>query len=84
MVVKADEYEATCATVSHSDAASYDLRLALWGVRIEPGLELDREALSRIVDLLLNYFRARRHVRLSSLPRRVAAPLLHEGPGGHL
>jgi hypothetical protein len=50
LVVETDEYESTRATVSHRDAAPYDLRLSLQGVRVKPSLELDREALSRIVD----------------------------------
>jgi hypothetical protein len=78
LVVKAEEYEATSAAVPHGDAPPYDLRLSLRGIWIEPAFELNREALSRIVDELLNHFWARRHVRFSPLLGCVAAPLLHE------
>jgi hypothetical protein len=78
LVVEADEYEATSATVPHGDAPPYDLRLSLRGIWIEPAFELNRETFSRIIDELLNYFWARRHVRFPPLLGCVAAPLLHE------
>lgn len=72
-VVEADEYEATSAAVRHGDAPPYELRLSLRGIWIEPAFELNREALSRIVDELVNYFWARRHVRFPPLLGCVAA-----------